>query len=72
MTGQITSEEILESILAESLWSIETNVDEVAFMEDLDPKHWLRIKISYRKAEDIGYNITQYYPLSSPDLNLIK
>ncbi len=51
---------------------MEMEVEEAVVIEDLDPKHSLRCKISQRTAEQIGYNVIEDYPPSSPDLNPIE
>jgi hypothetical protein len=47
-------------------------IEEVDIVEDLDPKHSLRCKLSKETADKMGYNILQDWPPSSADLNPIE
>jgi transposase len=47
-------------------------VEEAMIIEDLDPKHSLRCKLSSERAEELGLWVVQYWPPSSPDLNPIE
>lgn len=72
LTGEIYSNEVLRGALVDSLNDMEMEIEDALIVEDLDPKHTLRCHLSQETAEEMGYNIFQDYPPSSPDLNPIE
>lgn len=72
MTESIYSEEILRNALAESVQSMEMEIEEAVIIEDLDPKHSLRCNRSSETANEMGYKVIEDWPPSSPDLNPIE
>jgi hypothetical protein len=62
LTGQLYSDQILRAGLVASLEDIEMEIDDALVIEDLDPKHTLKCRVSQETAEEMGYNIAQDYP----------